>query len=107
MYKYRSNKNNKGYKIIFFGIYFIFFSVIFLFNDMGYLEYKKIEKENEKIELEIKTKIEMLDVLEVEKKRLEKDFMYIEKIAREEFKMAKKDEKVFTIIKNKPKKENN
>ena len=107
MYKYRSNKNNKVHKIFFFGIYFIFFSVIFLFNDMGYLEYKKIEKENEKIELEIKTKIEMLDVLEVEKKRLEKDFMYIEKIAREEFKMAKKDEKVFTIIKNKPKKENN
>ena len=33
--------------------------------------------------------------------------MYIEKIAREEFKMAKKDEKVFTIIKNKPKKEDN
>jgi cell division protein FtsB len=49
----------------------------------------------------------MLDALEVEKKRLEEDFMYIEKIAREEFKMAKKDEKVFTIIKNKPKKENN
>ena len=107
MYKYRSNKNNKVYKIFFFGIYFIFFSVIFLFNDMGYLEYKKIEKENEKIELEIKTKIEMLDALEVEKKRLEKDFMYIENIAREEFKMAKKDEKVFTIIKNKPKKEDN
>ena len=74
MYKYQSNKNNKVYKIIFFGIYFIFFSVIFLFNDMGYLEYKKIEKENEKIELEIKTKIEMLDVLELEKKKIRKRF---------------------------------
>ena len=79
MYKYRSNKNNKVYKIFFFGIYFIFFSVVFLFNDMGYLEYKKIETENEKIELEIKTKIEMLDALEVEKKRLEEDFMYMKK----------------------------
>ena len=107
MYKYRSNKNKKVYKIIFFGIYFIFFSVIFLFNEMGYLKYKKIEKENKKIKQEIKTKIKRLDALEVEKKRLEEDFIYIEKIAREEFKMAKKDEKVFTIIKNKPKKENN
>ena len=79
MYKYRSNKNNKVYKIFFLGIYFIFFSVVFLFNDMGYLEYKKIETENEKIELEIKTKIEMLDALEVEKKRLEEDFMYMKK----------------------------
>ena len=105
MYKYRSNKNNKVYKIIFFGIYFIFFSVIFLFNDMGYLEYKKIENENEKIELEIKTKIEMLDVLEVEKK-IRKRLMYIEKIAREEFKWLKKMKKFYNY-KNKPKKEDN
>ena len=107
MLRYKQKKRKKFlYKTILFGIYLIIVLFVFLFNDMGYIQEQKIAKQNNKLEKEIKEKIELLNLLEKEKNKLEEDIEYIEKIAREEFKMTKKEEKVFTIIHNQPKKEN-
>ena len=100
--KYTQKKKKKVvYRIFYIGLYFLSFSLLFLFNYMGFFKLKKIKKENNLIEQQIKEKIEILKQLEKEKIRLEEDIQYIEKIARREFKMAKKDEKVFTIINKK------
>ena len=99
MNKYNYRKKKHYYlKLIFFGIYFLCFVLIFLFNDKGYFKVKKIEKENLLLEQKIEKEIKKLNQLEKEKIRLEEDLNYIEKIAREEFNMAKKGEKVFSII---------
>ena len=96
-YHYRKQKP-KSFKLLFVGIYVLGFILIYLFNDTGYLKSKKLEKENFFLEKKIEKKINLLNQLEKEKVRLEEDLINIEKIAREEFKMAKKGEKVFTII---------
>ena len=72
--------------------------LILVFSESGYIKLKKIQNFNNQLEYEINSTIEIIENLEFEKNRLEQDLVYIEKIARSEFKMAKKGEKVFTII---------
>tara|TARA_Y100001968_G_scaffold320278_1_gene353014 strand:- start:71 stop:397 length:327 start_codon:yes stop_codon:yes gene_type:complete len=102
MNKYSYNKKKyRYYKLVLYSIYFLFFGLILLFSETGYIESKKIQNKNLLIEKNIKKEKEKLNQLEKEKIRLEEDLNYIEKIAREEFKMAKKGEKVFTIVNKK------
>ena len=72
--------------------------ILFVFNDMGLIKYFQLKKQNQKL-------IEDINIVRNERKelskkigKLESDLEYIEKIAREEFRMAKEGEKVFRVI---------
>jgi len=82
--------------IILFGISFLI--LIFLLGDHGIYQLYKIKAQRKitqkRIE-ELKTEKAML---EYEKERLETDLDYIERLAREKYRMAKKGEKVFKVI---------
>tara|TARA_B100000941_G_C28310816_1_gene451411 strand:+ start:137 stop:484 length:348 start_codon:yes stop_codon:yes gene_type:complete len=72
--------------------------IIFIFGDHGLFQLYKLKKERAQIQ---KTIVELRinrEKLIAEKNRLENDLDYIEKLARERFRMAKPGEKVFKVI---------
>ena len=72
--------------------------IIFFFGDHGLYQLYTLKKERTQIQNQIndlrKEKIE----LENEKLKLQTDYKYIEELAREKYRMAKKGEKVFKVI---------
>ena len=97
MINYKKKRNKTIIKVG-FSFYVAFLVLILVFSESGYIKLKKIQNINNQLEYEINSTIKIIEKLEFEKNRLEQDLVYIEKIARSEFKMAKKGEKVFTII---------
>ena len=63
--------------------------IIFFFGDHGLYQLYQLRTEKAKIQKQ---------VLEEEKNKLNSDAKYIEQLARERFRMAKKGEKVFKVI---------
>ena len=76
--------------------------IIFIFGDHGLFQLYKLKQERKQVQIHITQLRENRENLIAEKNRLENDLDYIEKLARERFKMAKTGEKVFKVI---PKKE--
>ena len=76
--------------------------IIFIFGDHGLFQLHKLKRERKQVQIHITQLRENREKLIAEKNRLENDLDYIEKLARERFKMAKTGEKVFKVI---PKKE--
>jgi len=76
--------------------------IIFIFGDHGLFQLYKLKQERKQVQIHITQLRENREKLIAEKNRLENDLDYIEKLARERFKMAKTGEKVFKVI---PKKE--
>ena len=72
--------------------------IVFFFGDHGLLQLYKLKKERTKIQNHISYLRENRKKLMIEKNRLENDLKYIEKIAREKYRMAKPGEKVFKVI---------
>ena len=72
----------------------------FIFGDHGLLQLYKLKKEKNKIQKHISNIREEKEELVLEKHRLENDMEYIEKLAREKYRMAKPGEKVFKVIKD-------
>tara|TARA_B100000401_G_C52225706_1_gene448146 strand:- start:42 stop:359 length:318 start_codon:yes stop_codon:yes gene_type:complete len=72
--------------------------ITFFFGDHGLYHLYTIKSERNKIQKEIDHLREKRIVLEDEKTRLKTDFKYIEEMAREKYRMAKKGEKVFKVI---------
>jgi len=70
----------------------------FIFGDHGLLQLYKLKKEKNKIQNHITNFREKKEKLVLEKHRLENDIDYIEKLAREKYRMAKPGEKVFKVI---------
>ena len=70
----------------------------FIFGDHGLLQLYKLKKEKKKIQKHITSYREEKEELILEKHRLENDIGYIEKLAREKYRMAKPGEKVFKVI---------
>lgn len=68
--------------------------------DYSVIEYFRIEKKINKVKTHNNTLEYKKVILEAEKERLKSDKNYIEKIAREKYKMAKKDEKIIRIVKS-------
>ena len=90
-------------KQLFKGIVFlIFFSlaIVFIFGDHGVLKLYKIKKERREIQKKIADLREEKEKLKSEKSKTENDLGYIEKIAREKYKMVKPGEKIFKVIDN-------
>ena len=103
-------KNNKYYKsqqlantqkkfingvIILIAITFL---AIFIFGDHGLFQLFKLKQEKNKIQRHITELREERELLISEKKRLENDLNYIEKLAREKYRMAKPGERVYKVI---------
>jgi cell division protein FtsB len=76
--------------------------IIFIFGDHGLLQLYKLKRERSKIQNHISELRKDREGLIKEKARLENDLKYIEKLAREKYRMAKPGEKVFKVM---PKKE--
>ena len=72
--------------------------LVFIFGDHGLLQLYKLKKEKNKIQDHITNFREEKEKLVSEKHRLENDIDYIEKLAREKYRMAKPGEKVFKVI---------
>ena len=77
------------------GVILIF---IFIFGDHGLFQLYTLKKEEKEIQKKIELFREERELLIEEKNRLENDLKYIEKLAREKYKMAKPGEKVFKVI---------
>ena len=73
-------------------------TIIFIFGDHGLFQLYKLKKEKNSIQEHISELRKEHEVLISEKKRLENDLMYIEKLAREKYRMAKPGERVYKVI---------
>ena len=72
--------------------------IIFIFGDHGLFQLYKLKQERKKVQEHITQLRENREKLISEKNRLENDLDYIEKLARERFRMAKPGERVFKVI---------
>ena len=95
--KHKSNIQTKAIKLfLLVGISILL--ITFFFCDHGVYNKKTKKSERKKIQEEIELLREKRLVLESEKTKLKTDFKYIEEMAREKYRMAKKGEKVFKVI---------
>ena len=95
--KNKSNIQTKAIKLfLLVGIGILL--ITFFFGDHGLYHLYTIKSERKKIQKEIEFLREKRVVLESEKTKLKTDFKYIEEMAREKYRMAKKGEKVFKVI---------
>ena len=76
--------------------------IIFFFGDHGIYQLYLLRSERSEIQATITALREQKQILEEEKNKLTTDSKYIEQLARERFRMAKKGEKVFKVIEKKP-----
>ena len=76
--------------------------IIFFFGDHGLYQLYLLRSERSEIQAKITALREQKQTLEAEKNKLTTDSKYIEQLARERFRMAKKGEKVFKVIERKP-----
>lgn len=82
--------------IILFGISFLL--IVFLFGDHGLYQLYKIKSQRKVTQQRIEELKTEITLLENEKNRLETDLDYIERLAREKYRMGKRGEKVFKVI---------
>ena len=72
--------------------------IIFFFGDHGLYQLYQLRSEKAKIQSTISSLRNKKQLLEQEKNKLCSDPKYIEQLARERYRMAKKGEKVFKVI---------
>ena len=72
--------------------------IVFIFGDHGIFQLYKLKRERAEVQAHITLLRKERERLKSEKSRLENDLDYIEKLARERFRMAKPGEKVFKVI---------
>ena len=94
----RKKKKTVFYKRILISMFFILGLILFVFNDMGLIKYFQLKKQNQRLIDDINSVRNERKELSIKIGKLESDLEYIEKIAREEFRMAKQGEKVFRVI---------
>ncbi len=98
----RNRNNSAGLKRLIKGVLTlgaVFLLIIFFFGDHGIYQLYKVRTEKKQIQEQINQLRERGSELKAEKLRLETDYEYIERLARERYRMAKKGEKVFKVIK--------
>ena len=74
--------------------------IIFIFGDHGLIKLYKIKNQRKKVQNHITQLREEREKRKEEKNKIENDLEYIEKIAREKYKMVKPGEKVFKVVEN-------
>ena len=80
------------------------FLIFFVIGDYGLYQIYQVNRQKQQIQAHIKQLMVEQDSLLAERRRLESDLSYIEKLAREKYRMAKKGEKVFRVIERSSKK---
>lgn len=70
---------------------------LLIFSDRGLINLWSLKKEKQEIQNEINDLRNQIAMLEKEEEKLKFDEKYIEKIAREKFKMVKPGERVFKV----------
>ena len=81
--------------------------IVFIFGNLGLLQLYKLKRERAEIQNHILKLRQNKEVLITEKNRLENDLDYIEKLAREKYRMAKPGEQVFKVIQKKATQDSN
>ncbi|MDI6714483.1 MAG: septum formation initiator family protein [Thermodesulfovibrio sp.] len=81
--------------LIFFLLLFIVLAYNFFFGEMGYLKYRELKKNEQKILTEINQIKRTNESIKEEINLLKKDPKYLEKYAREQFGLIKPGEMVF------------
>ena len=83
-------------------VFLICFSlfIVFIFGDHGLLKLYKIKQKRKEIQSNITQLRNEKEKASTEKNKIENDLIYIEKIAREKYKMVKPGEKIFKVIEN-------
>ena len=71
--------------------------LLLLFSDRGFITLSNLKKEKVEIQQEINSLRQQIVSLEKEAEKLKFDEKYVEKIAREKFRMVKPGEKVFKV----------
>ena len=71
---------------------------LLIFSDRGLINLWSLKKEKQQIQNKINDLRNQIAMLEKEEEKLRFDEKYIEKIAREKFKMVKPGERVFKIV---------
>ena len=81
-------------------VFLICFSlfIVFIFGDHGLLKLYKIKQKRGEIQANITQLRNEKEKATKEKNKIENDLNYIEKIAREKYKMVKPGEKIFKVI---------
>ena len=74
--------------------------IIFIFGDHGLIKLYKIKSKRGEIQNHITQLREEREKKKEERNKIENDLEYIEKIAREKYKMVKPGEKIFKVIEN-------
>ena len=74
--------------------------IIFIFGDHGLIKLYEIKTQREKVQNHIAQLRQEREKRKEEKNKIENDLDYIEKIAREKYKMVKPGEKVFKVVEN-------
>ena len=72
--------------------------IIFIFGDHGLLQLYKLKRDRAKVQAQITQLRKERERVMVEKNRLENDIQYLEKLARERYRMVKPGEKVYKVI---------
>ena len=72
--------------------------IVFIFGDHGLIKLYKIKSERKNIQNHITQLREERQKRKEEKNKIENDLDYIEKIAREKYKMVKPGEKIFKVV---------
>ena len=100
--KKRSNINSNKFQQLLIRMILVVGSlillIIFFFGDHGLYQLYQLRSEKSKIQYSISSLRDKKQLLEEEKNKLSNDPKYIEQLARERFRMAKKGEKVFKVI---------
>jgi cell division protein FtsB len=78
-------------------LFVIVIVTVFLFADRGFLHFYDSYNEREMLQEEIRGLEQKKEDLQKEKDKLQNDPEYIEKTAREKYKMKKKEEKVYQV----------
>ena len=95
----RLNRKKRTRNLILFGL-FALILIFFVSGPRGSYQLLKFTYQKRTLELEIEHLQRKKAELEKIKKKIETDPAYIEKIAREKYKMKKKDEQVYQVIEN-------
>ena len=74
--------------------------IVFIFGDHGLLKLYKIKQKRKEIQSNITQLRNEKEKASTEKNKIENDLIYIEKIAREKYKMVKPGEKIFKVVDN-------
>ena len=72
--------------------------ILFIFGDHGLLQLYKLKRDRAKVQAQIAQLRKERERVMVEKNQLENDIQYLEKLARERYRMVKPGEKVHKVI---------